>query len=207
MSMKKQIIYIFILIVLTLPFGIKAQDFRAGLQFGIVPSQVDGDGMSGFNKIGLTGGAFVERDINEKFFLLTDLAFTMKGSRATSSKDINFDQIELTTNYIDWGLYAGYKLTNKISLKIGLIPSVLIYQKQMTVGGFESPNETPFRPFNLLISNAANYRFSKHFSINASYNYSMISIRPGEFVFIDLHLGETNAQYHHYLNFSLMYHF
>lgn len=205
--MKKQVIYIFLLIILAFPFGIKAQDFHAGLQFGIVPSQVDGDEMTGFNKIGLTSGAFVERDINEKFFLFTDLAFTMKGSRVASSKNIDFNKIELTTNYIDWGLYAGYRLNDKISLKAGLIPSVLIYQKQMTAGGFESLYENPFRAFNLLFSGGANYRFSKHFSINASYNYSITSIRPGELVIIDTHIGVSNAQYHHYLNFSLMYHF
>lgn len=207
MSMKKQIIYIFILIVLTLPFGIKAQDFRAGLQFGIVPSQVDGDGMSGFNKIGLTGGAFVERDINEKFFLLTDLAFTMKGSRAASSKNINFNQVELSTNYIDWGLYAGYRLSNKISLKAGLIPSVLIYNKEITVGGYEITEEKSFRPINLLVSGGVNYQLTKKFSVNASYNYSIISIRHGKYEIFNYDVKISNAQYHHYLNFSLMYHF
>lgn len=205
--MKKQVIYIFLLVILVLPFGIKAQDFRAGLQFGIVPSQVDGDGLTGYNKIGLMGGAFVERNISEKIFLFTDLSFTMKGSRVASSKNVNFDQVELTTNYIDWGLYAGYRLSNKIDLKAGLVPSVLIYHKECTAGGIELFGEDTFRPLNLLVSCGANYRFSRHFSINATYNYSIVSIRPGELVIIDFHIGETHAQYHNYINLSLMYHF
>jgi hypothetical protein len=205
--MKKQVILIISLIVLVLPFVVKAQDFRAGLQFGITPSQVDGDGISGYNKIGLRAGAFVERDINDKVFFFTDLSFTMKGSRVASSKNVNFDQVELTTNYIDWGLYAGYRFSEKIDFKAGLIPSVLIYDKETTAGGIENLGENPFRAVNLLISGGVNYSFSKHFSVDATYNYSIISIRPGEYEIFNYDVKISNAQYHHYINLSLMYHF
>jgi hypothetical protein len=205
--MKKQVILIISLIVLVLPFVVKAQDFRAGLQFGITPSQVDGDGISGYNKIGLRAGAFVERDINDKVFFFTDLSFTMKGSRVASSKNVNFDQVELTTNYIDWGLYAGYRFSEKIDFKAGLIPSVLIYDKETTAGGIEILGENPFRAVNLLISGGVNYSFSKHFSVDATYNYSIISIRPGEYEIFNYDVKISNAQYHHYINLSLMYHF
>ncbi len=205
--MKKQVILIISLIVLVLPFVVKAQDFRAGLQFGITPSQVDGDGISGYNKIGLRAGAFVERDINDKVFFFTDLSFTMKGSRVASSKNVNFDQVELTTNYIDWGLYAGYRFSEKIDFKAGLIPSVLIYDKETTAGGIEILGENPFRAVNLLISGGLNYSFSKHFSVDATYNYSIISIRPGEYEIFNYDVKISNAQYHHYINLSLMYHF
>lgn len=205
--MKKQVILVISLIVLVLPFVVKAQDFRAGLQFGITPSQVDGDGISGYNKIGLRAGAFVERDINDKVFFFTDLSFTMKGSRVASSKNVNFDQVELTTNYIDWGLYAGYRFSEKIDFKAGLIPSVLIYDKETTAGGIEILGENPFRAVNLLISGGLNYSFSKHFSVDATYNYSIISIRPGEYEIFNYDVKISNAQYHHYINLSLMYHF
>jgi hypothetical protein len=205
--MKKQVILIISLIVLVLPFVVKAQDFRAGLQFGITPSQVDGDGISGYNKIGLRAGAFVERYINDKVFFFTDLSFTMKGSRVASSKNVNFDQVELTTNYIDWGLYAGYRFSEKIDFKAGLIPSVLIYDKETTAGGIEILGENPFRAVNLLISGGVNYSFSKHFSVDATYNYSIISIRPGEYEIFNYDVKISNAQYHHYINLSLMYHF
>jgi hypothetical protein len=130
--MKKQVIYIFLLVILAMPFGVNAQDFNFGLQFGIVPSQVDGDGMTGYNKIGLTAGCFVTRDITKDVFLYTDLSFTMKGSKVASSKNVNFDQLEISANYIDWGIYAGYRFTDKINLKAGLIPSVLIYSNEKT---------------------------------------------------------------------------
>lgn len=205
--MKKQVILIISLVVLALPFVVKAQDFRAGLLFGITPSQVDGDGISGYNKIGLRGGAFVEREINDKVFLFTDLSFTMKGSRIASSKNVNIYQPELTTNYIDWGLYSGYRFSENIDLKAGLVPSVLIYSKECTAGGMEILGENPFRPINLLISGGINYSFSEHFSVDATYNYSIISIRPGKYEIFNFDIKVSDAQYHHYINFSLMYHF
>ncbi len=205
--MKKHILYFLLLIALCLPLSISAQDFKFGLQFGITPSQVDGDGLSGYNKIGLTGGAFVSRDLTDNIFLLTDLSYTMKGSRVASSKNVDFSQIELTTNYIDWGIYAGYRFTNKVDLKLGLMPSVLIHSNESTASGFELLEQNSFRPVNLLISGGLHYRFSTHFFLNATYNYSIISIRPGEYEIFNYDVKVSNAQYHHYINLSLMYRF
>ncbi len=205
--MKKVLIYSLSLIILCLPLCLKAQDFKFGLQFGITPSQVDGDGMSGYNKIGLTGGAFVSRDLKDNIFLFTDLSFTTKGSRVASSKNVNYSQIEISANYIDWGVYAGYKFTDKIDLKAGLVPSVLIYDSEKTVSGVEVGEEDTFRPFNMLISGGLHYRFSKHFALNATYNYSIFSIRKGDYEIFNYDVKVRNAQYHHYINLSLMYQF
>ena len=205
--MKKHIIYFALLIAFCLPLSVSAQDFKFGLQFGITPSQVDGDGLTGYNKIGLTGGAFLSRDLTENIFLFTDLSYTMKGSRVASSKNIDYSQIELTTNYIDWGIYAGYRFTNKIDFKLGLMPSVLIHSNESTASGVELLEQNPFRPVNLLISGGLHYRFSNHFFLNATYNYSIISIRPGEYEIFNYDIKVSNAQYHHYINLSLMYKF
>lgn len=205
--MKKVLLYSLSLIILCLPLCLKAQDFKFGLQFGITPSQVDGDGMSGYNKIGLTGGAFVSRDLKDNIFLFTDLSFTTKGSRVASSKNVNYSQVEISANYIDWGVYAGYKFTDKIDLKAGLIPSVLIYNSEKTVSGMEVGVEDSFRPFNMLISGGLHYRFSKHFALNATYNYSIFSIRRGDYEIFNYDIKISNAQYHHYINLSLMYQF
>ena len=48
-----------ILIVCLLFSVAKGQNFKAGLFGGVAPSQVDGDGMEGFHKIGLTGGVYI----------------------------------------------------------------------------------------------------------------------------------------------------
>lgn len=205
--MKKTVFSILFFILISLPLSINAQDFKFGLQFGIVPSQVDGDGMTGYNKIGMTGGAFVSRDLKDNIFLFTDLSFTMKGSRVASSKNVNFDQLEITANYIDWGIYAGYKFSDNIDIKVGLMPSVLIYSNEQTASGVSWGESESFRPFNLLVAGGLNYKFSKHFSVNATYNYSIISIRHGEYEVFDYDVKISNAQYHHYINLSLMYEF
>ena len=111
------------------------QDFKAGIIAGVVPSQVDGDNMSGFNKIGFTGGAYASKSLNNNWFLQSEIIYTMKGSRVASSKNTDFSKRELTTNYIDLGIYCGYYIMDNLYLKLGLIPSVLIYHKEQTPGG------------------------------------------------------------------------
>lgn len=205
--MKKALLYSLSVIILCLSLNVSAQDFRAGLQFGITPSQVDGDGITGYNKIGLTGGVFLSRDLKDNIFLYTDLSFTMKGSKVASSKNVNYSQIEISANYIDWGVFVGYKFTDKIDLKVGLVPSVLIYNMEKTVSGIEFGDEDTFRPFNMLISGGLHYHFTEHFSLNATYNYSIFSIRRGNYEIFNYDVKISNAQYHHYINLSLMYHF
>ena len=53
-----------ILIILLFPVLCLCQDFNAGIIGGFSTSQVSGDELSGFNKIGPKIGFFVNREIN-----------------------------------------------------------------------------------------------------------------------------------------------
>src|SRR5689334_21238513 len=82
-----------------------AQNFHAGLLAGISTSQVDGDNLAGYHKVGIKGGVFVNRQLSEKFALQLEIEFLQKGSRKP------VDTIENTfflmrLNYIDVPLLA-----------------------------------------------------------------------------------------------------
>ncbi len=193
--------------VLTFSF-VQAQRFDAGISLGLTPSQVDGDAMTGYNKIGFNAGAFVKLDQGNNWVYQMDIAYTTKGSKQASSKNMDYSRPEILTSYVDFVLSAGYKITDKIILKAGLIPSVLITQKEQTTGGMEIiRDENPFRPFNLLAMGGLNYSLGEHWSLNAAYNYSILSIRKGEYKFVNLDVKVENAQYHNYITLSLYYQF
>ncbi len=182
---------------------VQAQDFKAGLSFGVVPSQVDGDGMSGYNKIGLTGGAYVKWERSDRLVLQADIAYTMKGSRQASSKNVDFSRPELTTNYIDVALTCGYRFMDNLIGRAGLVPSVLIYDKEAFTGGSEIIGAMGFKRFNLLATAGISYFLSDHFSVNAAYNYSVLSIRKGNLEVVDYDVKVQNAQYHNYITLTL----
>ncbi len=56
--MKK--LFLAVIIILVVSLQTKAQSFNGGIKAGMVVSQIAGDGFSGFNKVGLNGGFFVQ---------------------------------------------------------------------------------------------------------------------------------------------------
>lgn len=196
-----------ILIVCLLFSVAKGQNFKAGLFGGIALSQVDGDGMEGFHKIGLTGGAYIRYENNTRLFLQADIAYTSKGSKQKSSKEFDFSRLDTYTSYLDITLSCGYKLMNDLSARIGLTPSVLLSHKEQTSSGIEITDGNGFRPLNLLVMAGMSYAFSKHFSFNLTYNYSIFSFRKGNIEVFDYDIKEQNAQYHNYLTLTLAYQF
>lgn len=123
--MKKILLIIFFL---TLFVGAKAQKYNAGIMLGASISQVDGDGMGGFNFIGPQGGMFVNTQITKKSAIQGELSFVYKGSGIESKPETDF-RVEITASYIDLALYYKYLYSGKINIKAGLVPSVNISHK------------------------------------------------------------------------------
>lgn len=59
----------------------KAQDFKLGYVAGASITQVDGDNLSGYNKIGPHVGLFVQREITPKIHLKAEFLLTTKGAK------------------------------------------------------------------------------------------------------------------------------
>ena len=84
----------FFFFILIIPIFLFSQNFEAGFIGGVSMSQVSGDNLSGFNKIGPRIGLFVNRDVN-RYNLQLELHYQTKGSRKT----INYsDQNNYTDN-------------------------------------------------------------------------------------------------------------
>ena len=98
--MKKLILSIFLFVILQ---NTEAQQFKGGMMFGFVSSQVAGDGYSGFHKAGLSGGFFVSLDLNPTSSLQMELHYIQKGSRYNDTTyQEDFQQYLLRLNYVDY---------------------------------------------------------------------------------------------------------
>ena len=70
------------LMIIALAFGSHAQNFRGGLRAGFTATQMSGDELSGFHKMGAYAGGFVNwRFIqNPHWAIQPEINFVMKGS-------------------------------------------------------------------------------------------------------------------------------
>src|SRR5258706_10632378 len=91
-----RIFFLFFILITNL---IYAQNFNAGLRFGIDGSQVNGDNLSGFNKAGIIAGAYVSRKFSDLISLQMEMVYIQKGSRKPT--DMNNSYYRLRVHYIE----------------------------------------------------------------------------------------------------------
>jgi len=97
------------LLLLLLLIGLQASELQAqALRFdggpvaGLNATQVQGDDYTGFNKLGLSGGAFIDIRNPENYWgIRLEMHYAEKGSRRGGDPEVGTTTIELRMNYID----------------------------------------------------------------------------------------------------------
>ncbi|MCI5080098.1 MAG: PorT family protein [Saprospiraceae bacterium] len=80
---------------------LEAQRFKAGIVAGINLSQLDGDDLVGYNRIGINAGGKVAAVLTDRLELGMELLYSQKGSNRSRTDNFNstFDEIRL--NYVE----------------------------------------------------------------------------------------------------------
>lgn len=121
---RKIILYLVFFIVTTPLF---AQKFDGGLLAGFNGSQVRGHVQSnGFHKMGVLAGAWVQSNINDKFYWNFELKYSQKGFRINPTLKNNGYLYIYRLNYIDMPVAIGYQYNEKFSIFAGLSFNYLV---------------------------------------------------------------------------------
>lgn len=81
------------------------RSFDAAATFGMTASQLGGDSISGFNKLGIVAGLKLSYPISEKFDVSMDLLYAQKGSRSSLGFSNN-DNDATTLHYLELPVYV-----------------------------------------------------------------------------------------------------
>jgi len=106
-------IFFFLLTYLISSSYIFSQEFGGGIVAGLSTSQIWGDEMAGFNKAGITVGAFVNRNISEKLKAQFEMRFIQKGSKNP------YDGYKIHLEYIEMPILLQYSF-KKFYVETGL---------------------------------------------------------------------------------------
>ena len=82
--------------------------FLGGLDVGIMGTQVDGDSLSGYDKVGLRLGGFIERQLTTKLSMITEILYTQKGSKSKRDNDDFSSFYEINLQYFEIPLMLRY---------------------------------------------------------------------------------------------------
>ena len=154
-----------------------AQKFEGGLFAGATTTQVNGDGLAGFDMAGFQSGFFTQYRIGSKSLLQLEVAFTQKGAREPESDTSTF--YRLRANYINVPLLISYRV-GQLSFEAGPALDILVNAKEEDISG-ERPTDDRYRlnTFSLVGVAGVNYYFSKRFYINFRSTISVTPMRDG----------------------------
>ena len=189
-----------------LTYNTNAQSFGGGIIAGASTSQVAGDMLGGFNKIGLLAGAYTNLKIKENLKLQFEIIYIEKGSRNPNmheSNHPNSEQIEITLSYIEIPLTVNLQQKENLGVELGIIPAFNIsatlnsaYEKNISV-----PNPQ-YKKYDLGVCAGINYHITDNIILNTRIRNSIIPIRPHT---SGATFGLNKGQYNTVLSFAIHY--
>lgn len=176
-----------------------AQKFKAGFLTGLTTSQISGDQLAGYNKLGGKFGAFIIYPLNKKSSLKVELQLNQKGSKKPYIEN-SVQTYSFQLNYLEIPISFDYKVRQFVWLESGLSLGYLVSFKEENESGemiTKVPNDLAI-DFML----GANYQWKKNTIINIRFGHSIIPIRAHS---SDGEWGLNNGQNSMIISLSLYY--
>lgn len=201
--MKARFILILILFALFSNTALP-QLFEGGFFVGFTASQVDGDTYSGFDKPGITAGAYISRDINRSLNWKAELRYTQRGAYNKGNVQ-NPSLYKLTLHYIEIPLLFQYEVYERTTIDLGIAPDIYLFHREEDEFGQLRQEDYPaFHPVGLGALAGINYKLTNRLIAGVRYNYSIIPIRnhPSDQTYL-----LNRGQYSNVLSLAVYYHF
>jgi len=197
---------VFLFLILLCSLSILGQEekqrFKSNLFAGISSSQISGDDLSGFKKLGFTAGIGVRVALSEKWDAAMDITYTSKGSRDLPDFENNdFDSYLLHLDYIEVPFYGHYK-QDKWEFDAGLALGYLLRFREEDENGTIMGLGRSFKNIDLGGLLGLSYPLGEKFRLGIRGTQSFLAVRDNA--------GGTTfrlnrGQYNSVLNFTIRY--
>ena len=138
-------------------------------------SQISGDGLGGWDKFGLTGGAFVSAPLSSKNGFRIGINYADKGSR-TKRDTLNFNTYAYRLRYVEVPVQYSFQ-NGPFTFLSGLYYGRLIKQDVLS-NSYTYDVTPPFRNFDIGIALGATLQMGDHFFLEGKFSSSVIPTRP-----------------------------
>ena len=181
-----------------------AQKFGGGLILGFNASQIDGDELAGYDKMGISTGLNTSYDISDPWQVNIEFLYSQRGSQSQLIADKYSEIRKITLNYLELPLYISYQdwLIDeeyyKVQLFAGLSLGRLFSVKNAL--GESDYNEDNFLKNDLSYLVGAKFMFNKHVGIQGRYTraFTRLYMNPDD---------GSKSLLSYFLNFGLFYKF
>lgn len=205
MSFSKVVILIVISVVCM--SIVKAQEFGGGVIAGVSSSQLSGDHLGGFNKLGLLLGVYTNRSLSRKLNVKMELNYIEKGSRNPENNLTGAHEYSL--NYIEIPVLLQYQAQSNIKIESGLYLGVLMKEVESYADGVivegNNPSNGSFNKTDFGFCIGLDYSISNSLSINSRLNNTFL-FTPVRAHASGAEIWYNQGQYNTVLSFAIHYH-
>lgn len=203
MNNKFKLIFFLILVLNVVCFiDLYSQKFGGGITVGFNASQIDGDKLAGYHKIGWNAGLNTSYNLNDPWQLNVDFLFSQRGSKSQLIPDDDEQIQKITLNFVELPVYISYQDWNiedryyKIQGFAGLSAGRLFSVKNAL--GDDDINSDNFLKNDISYLIGAKFMFSKNIGITGRYTRSVFRMyrNPDD---------GSKSLIGYFLNFSLFY--
>ncbi len=161
--------------------------FDAAVVAGLTASQLGGDSLSGYDKLGLTAGLKLSYDIDDKFDVNMELLYVQKGSRpsvgfSTGGDDattLNYVELPVYGQINDW--YVEKEDYHKVGAFVGLSYAYLIAVG--TSNNILAGQEGDFKTHDISGRIGIYYSFTKRLTFRTFYTDSFVNVLDSDTLF------------------------
>lgn len=182
--MNKSIYLVLSLWLLVAVLPSRAQLFKGEIIGGFNVSQVDGDEVYGFNRLGINAGAGVEIAFSDKWSVSLENLYSEKGSyQKKQFEDSITGEYDLRLNYLEVPVMLHYNDKDRIKVGLGFSWGRLVKASETEQGGNVTPyiDSVPFNENDINILADFRFRLYKRLKLDFRYSYSVSKIREREF--------------------------
>ena len=176
-----------LLLLTFLPYFLSAQteysegrvfQFNGGLIGGVTASQIHGDGIGGFNKVGFNLGATIEIGRKGSENIQIGIVYNQKGSKKPPNPTAgDYETWRYRFTYIDIPITISYSY-GIFDLLVGLQPSVLLAAEEDFFGVAWDPTGLPIKKYDLGAVFGIRTVYGDHSHLFARVTQSVLAIAP-----------------------------
>ena len=185
------------------------QEFKGGVVLGLSTSQVSGDDLAGFNKVGLVLGGFTNRMLNSKNSLQLEIVYIQKGSRNPDIINVeseNHNKPYINLSYIEIPILLKLNYNNTLEYELGIHWAQLINGYYLDNIGEINSTTDPFIKNDLSIALGLNYFINQNISLNSRITNSILPIGNEDYDNLTTYNANKKGKYNTTINFSIYYH-
>ncbi len=180
-----------------------AQDFGAELLLGANFSQVDGDQLGGYNKLGANIGIQINREVKEDWDLAFELRYSMKGAKKVQDQDNPLPTLKLSYDYLEVPLLIKYQGFEKITPYSGLSVGVNVINERDDNGFIGEETNLDFMEYGFHLG--CTYHVTEKLGLDLRHTFSLLSIRNSPSLTNGPRLFGRNGWYNRLFTIGIIY--